>query len=138
MSQRNIIYPGSPLTTSFVIERKVGENGYIVIDTDTLDWEFHPLDLPQLIRKTVSSTSEIQKGEVDHIIYEVEGDSSSLAKVKDHELLDKKVNTEYESKASLNLSNLSYSEQLAIYLREVQKLGEEEIARLITKVIQYD
>ena len=138
MSQRNIVYPGSPLTTSFVRERKVGENGYIVLDTDTLDWEFHPLDLPQLIRTSVNSVDQIKKGEIDHIIYEVEGDSSSLAKVKDHDLLDKKVNTEYESKASLALNGLSYSEQLAIYLREVQKLGEEEIARLITKVRQYD
>ena len=138
MSQENIVYPGSPLNTSFARERKVGEHGYIVLDTDTLDWEFHPLDLPQLIRKSVTSMDGVVKDEVDHIIYEVEGDSTTLAKVKDHELLDKKVNTEYESQASLNLRDLSYSEELAMYLREVQRLEDDEIARLITKVRQYD
>jgi hypothetical protein len=81
---------------------------------------------------------DVVKDEVDHIIYEVEGDSTTLAKVKDHELLDKKVNTEYESQASLNLRDLSYSEELAMYLREVQRLEDDEIARLITKVRQYD
>ena len=86
----------------------------------------------------MSSTSEIQKGERDHIIYEVEGDSSTLSNIKDHELLDKKVNTEYESQAALDLRNLLYSEELAVYLKEVQGLDDEEIARLITKVRQYD
>ena len=138
MSQENIVYPGSPLNTSFARERKVGEHGYVVLDTDTLDWEFHPLDLPQLIRKSVTSTDQIKKGEVDHIIYEVEGDAGSLAMVKEHELLDKKINTEYESKASLQLRNLLYSEELAVYLKEVQGLDDKEIARLITKVRQYD
>lgn len=138
MSQENIIYPGSPVNTSFSREKKVGENGYIVVDTNTLDWDFYPLDLPQLLRKTVTSMEDVVKDEVDHIIYEVEGDSTTLAKVKDHELLDKKVNTEYESQASLNLRDLSYSEELAMYLREVQRLEDDEIARLITKVRQYD
>jgi hypothetical protein len=138
MSQENIVYPGSPLNTSFSRERKVGENGYIVVDTNTLDLDFYPLDLPQLLRKTVTSMDDVVKDEVDHIIYEVEGDSTTLAKVKDHELLDKKVNTEYESQASLNLRDLSYSEELAMYLREVQRLEDDEIARLITKVRQYD
>lgn len=138
MSQENIVYPGSPLNTSFSREKKVGENGYIVVDTHTLDWDFYPLDLPQLLRKTVTSMDYVVKDEVDHIIYEVEGDASSLANVKEHELLDKKINTEYESKASLDLRDLSYSEELAMYLREVQRLEDDEIARLITKVRQYD
>ena len=138
MTQENIVYPGSPINTSFARTRSENEHGYIVIDTETLEWAFHPFDLPQLIRKTVSSTSEIQKGERDHIIYEVEGDSATLSNIKDHELLDKKVNTEYESKASLQLRNLLYSEELAVYLKEVQGLDDEEIARLITKVRQYD
>ena len=138
MTQENIVYPGSPINTSFARTRSENEHGYIVIDTETLEWDFHSFDLPQLIRKTVSSTSEIQKGDRDHIIYEVEGDSTTLSNIKDHELLDKKVNTEYESQAALDLRNLLYSEELAVYLKEVQGLDDEEIARLITKVRQYD
>ena len=138
MTQENVVYPGSPINTSFARTRSENEHGYIVIDTETLDWEFHPLDLPQLIRKSVTSTDQIKKGEVDHIIYEVEGDSATLSNIKDHDLLDKKVNTEYESQAALDLRDLLYSEELAVYLKEVQGLDDKEIARLITKVRQYD
>lgn len=138
MTQENIVYPGSPINTSFARERKENENGYIVVDTDTLDWEFHPFDLPQLIRKTVTSMDQVEKDSVDHVIYELEGNSSSLASVKEHELLDKKINTEYESQASLDLKDLSYSEELSVYLKEVQGLDDEEITRLITKVRRYD
>ena len=138
MTQENIVYPGSPVNTNFSRERSENEHGFIIVDTDTLEWEFHPLDLPQLIRKTVTSTDQMLKSDYDHVIYEIAGDSVALANVKDHELLDKKVNTEYQSQASLDLQNKTYSEELAYYLSEVQQLEPEEITRLITKVKQYD
>lgn len=138
MSQENIMYPGSPINTSFSRERSTNEHGYIVVDTESLEAKFYPLDLPQLIRKTVTSMDEVVQGSVDHIIYELAGDSTALARVKDHELLDKKINTEYESQATLDLRDLSYSEELACYLREVQRLGDDEITRLVTKVRKYD
>ena len=56
------------------------------------------------------------KSDYDHVIYEIEGDASTLLSVKEHELLDKKINSEYKSQASLDLSNKSYSEELAYYL----------------------
>ena len=138
MSQGALIYPGSPVNTSFSREKKVRENGYIIVDTETLEWSFHDLELPQLIRKTVTSTDEMARDPIDHVIYELEGDAQSLASAKDHELLDKKINTEYESKASLQLQDLTFSEELAWYLQEVQHLSPEEISRLITKVKHYD
>ena len=87
-TQRNIVYPGSPMTTSF--HRNEVKTGYLVIDNDW-NWTWHEFDLPQLIRKTVTSTDEMVQTEWHHTIYEVEGDVSDLSGVKNSELLDKKV-----------------------------------------------
>lgn len=48
--QGNIVYPGSPVTTSF--HRNRVSTGYILIDSNDLTtWEWHEFNLPQLIRK---------------------------------------------------------------------------------------
>ena len=70
-TQRNIVYPGSPMTTSF--HRNVVKTGYLLIDDDW-SWTWHEFDLPQLLRKTVSSTEEMVQTEWHHTIYEAEGD----------------------------------------------------------------
>ena len=94
-TQRNIVYPGSPMTTS--IHRNIVKTGYLTIDTDTHHfdedwcWTWHEFKLPQLIRKTVTSAEEMVQTDWHHTIYEVEGDVSDLSGVKNSELLDKKV-----------------------------------------------
>ena len=87
-TQRNIVYPGSPMTTSF--HRNEVQTGYLIID-DNFDWTWHQFNLPQLIRKTVEDPSEMVQTMFHHTIYEVEGDVQDLAKVKNSDLLDKKV-----------------------------------------------
>ena len=87
-TQRNIVYPGSPMTTSF--HRNQVQTGYLTID-DNMNWTWYKFDLPQLIRKTVDSPDEMVQTDFHHTIYELEGDVSDLAKVKNSELLDKKV-----------------------------------------------
>ena len=49
-TQRNIVYPGSPMTTSF--HRHHVKTGYILIDKDW-SWTWHEFTLPQLLRRTV-------------------------------------------------------------------------------------
>ena len=88
-TQRNIVYPGSPMTVEF--HRNKVSTGYIIIETDDWSWEWGEFDLPQLIRKKVSHKSEMVKTERDHTIYELEGDLQDLAAVENSELLDKKV-----------------------------------------------
>jgi DNA repair exonuclease SbcCD nuclease subunit len=46
-TQRNIVYPGSPMTTSF--HRNAVETGYLQIDDRDWTWEWFKFDLPQLI-----------------------------------------------------------------------------------------
>jgi DNA repair exonuclease SbcCD nuclease subunit len=118
-SQRNIVYPGSPVTTSF--HRSEVTSGVVILDSDLLEWDFYELDLPQLIRKTVGSAAEMVPTSYHHTIFEVEGDVGQLATVKNTELLDKKLVLR-EHKASLDLRNLPVQEELRIYLENVLKV----------------
>lgn len=130
-----ILYPGSPLTTSFHRGRTKNTNGCIVLNTATLNYTWHELgDLPQLIRKTIQVGEELVKDEYDRVIYEVEGDISDLKSVKDSELLDKKVNKNVGKPATLDLSNKSGTdEELSIYLTKIEQLPSDKVNRLVDK-----
>ena len=124
-SQRNILYPGSPLSTSF--HRNPIKNGVIIFDTDTLEHEWIELGLPQLIRKTVKSTDEIVETDYDHTIYEIEGNMSDLANVStDGDLIDKKVLTK-NTERTLDLNNLTIKQELKLYLDKILKLDRSKI-----------
>ena len=57
-----------------------------------------------------------------HTIYEIEGDVQDLAKVKNSDLLDKKV-VKREVEATLDLlENLTMEEELVKYLKEILKI----------------
>jgi DNA repair exonuclease SbcCD nuclease subunit len=122
-SQRNIVYPGSPLTTSF--HRNEVDSGIIMLDSESLQWEFTSLGLPQLLRKTVSSPEEMIPSNYHHTIYEIEGDVGSLTNIKNSELLDKKI-IKREQKSKLNLVDLTLEEELKMYLKEVLNIGNVE------------
>ena len=127
-TQRNIVYPGSPMTTSF--HRNEVKTGYIVIDDDW-NWTWHQFNLPQLIRKTVSSTEEMKQTDFHHTIYEVEGDVSDLSGVKNSELLDKKV-IKRKTEATLILDKeMTIEEELGEYLSYILELEEEKVKKII-------
>ena len=127
-TQRNIVYPGSPMTTSF--HRNQVQTGYLTID-DNMDWTWYKFDLPQLIRKTVDSPDEMVQTDFHHTIYELEGDVSDLAKVKNSELLDKKV-VKRTVEATLDLhADMSISDELGIYLKEILSLDDIKIRNIM-------
>ena len=127
-TQRNIVYPGSPMTTSF--HRNVVKTGYLLIDDDW-SWTWHEFDLPQLLRKTVSSTEEMVQTEWHHTIYEVEGDVSDLSGVKNSDLLDKKV-IKRKTEATLILDKeMTIEEELAEYLSYILELEEHKVKKII-------
>jgi hypothetical protein len=124
-SQRNILYPGSPVTTSF--HRKPVDTGVIIFDTNSLQHKWIKLNLPQLIRKTVSDTSDMIKTDFNHTIYELEGDLAELSKVKPSDLLDKKI-VQKVSPSALNITkDMTLEEELILYLKDIQKLNPEKI-----------
>lgn len=56
-TQRNIVYPGSPMTTSF--HRTQVKTGYLLINEQDWSWLWEPFELPQLIRKTVRDAKDM-------------------------------------------------------------------------------
>ncbi len=127
-TQRNIVYPGSPMTTSF--HRNQVQTGYLIID-DNFDWTWHQFDLPQLIRKTVEDPAEMVQTDFHHTIYELEGDVQDLAKVKNSDLLDKKV-VKREVEATLDLhGDMTISDELGVYLKEILSLDDNKIRNIM-------
>lgn len=128
-SQLNIVYPGSPLSTSY--HRAPITNGVIILDSEDNSYEWIELQLPQLIRKTIDNSADAVKTDYDHTIYEIVGDMSELSTVDtDNNIIDKKIINK-SSDASLNLVNMSISEELLLYLRKILKLPENTIDKVI-------
>ena len=128
-SQRNIVYPGSPMTTSF--HRTEVNTGYLLINHTNWKWIWEPFDLPQLIRKTVTSPDEMIPTDFHHTIYELEGDIQDLANVKNSELLDKKV-VKRSSEAALVMSKeMSIQEELVEYLAYILELEDDKIQNIV-------
>jgi|TARA_B100001063_G_scaffold229847_1_gene242424 hypothetical protein len=129
-TQRNIVYPGSPMTTSF--HRNNVETGYLMIDdNDGFQWTWHAFDLPQLIRKTVTDPSEMIQTEFDHTIYEIEGDVSDLSNIKNSELLDKKV-IKRKTEATLILGKeMTIEEELGEYLSYILELDDSKVKNIL-------
>lgn len=134
--QRNILYPGSPLTVSF--HRSPVDTGIILLDTDTLAHRFIKLDLPQLIRKTIKAGEPMPPGDVDHVIYEVEGDISELANITNSDLLDKVILSRNSDDVGLILDkNMSMVEEVEEYLRYVLNINEDSVKKILQEVNGY-
>jgi len=128
-TQRNIVYPGSPMTTSF--HRNEVQTGYLLINPQDWSWMWDAFELPQLIRKTVSDPAEMVATDWHHTIYEVEGDIQELAEVKNSDLLDKKV-VKKSSEATLELSKeMTMQEELVEYLLYILELPESKIPNIV-------
>jgi len=126
--QRNIIYPGSPLTTTF--HRSRVDTGYILIEEDW-SWTWHPFKLPQLIRKTVQDPGDMIATDYDHTVYELEGDLVDLANVKNSDLLDKKVIKRSTETALILTPEMTISEELAEYLLFILELDEDKVSTIM-------
>ena len=134
--QRNLVYPGSSLVTSFHRQR-VG-TGYILIDSDELTrWTWHEFDLPQLIRKTVSSEAEMVPTSPDHTIYEIEGSIVDLGEIKNSDLLDKKLVKRSTDTTLILSKEMSIPDELVEYLRYILELPENQIEEALTTYNDY-
>lgn len=127
-SQRNIVYPGSPLATSF--HRNPVKTGVIIIDTETMGHKWVECKVPQLYKKTVDNQDDIVEDDFDLVIYDVEGDSMNIKGLEDNDLIDKKTIVR-EQPATLNLQNLTVEEELITYLKEIENLKKEDITEVM-------
>ena len=127
-TQRNIVYPGSPMSTSF--HRNEIKTGYLLID-DNWSWTWHKFDMPQLYRKTVTDPADMIPTEFHHTIYEIEGDVTDLANVKNSDLLDKKLLRKTSESTLALVKEMSIEEELALYFTDVLNLDKEKINKIL-------
>lgn len=124
-TQMNIVYPGSPVTTSF--HRTETQTGVLIIDDTDMSWQWVELEVPQLIRLTVDSEEDMVPTDFHHTVYELEGDAIDLSNVnKENPLLDKKI-VKHKTDSTLNLEGLSIKEELSLYLKEIRTLNDEKL-----------
>ena len=128
-SQRNILYPGSPVTTSF--HRSLVDTGVLIVDTETLEHDWVKLELPQLIRKTIQAGEEMPATEYHHTIYEVEGDMSELANMDNTELLDKKVVKRDTDVALFITPTMTLADEVKEYLLYILQLPENTVEEIL-------
>ncbi len=134
-SQRNILYPGSPVTTSF--HRNEVDTGVILFDSDTMKHEWIKLNLPQLIRKTIKVGEPMPATDYHHTIYEVEGDMSELSGIDNHELLDKKVVKRDVDTTLILGSELTLEQEVEEYLTYVLQLNEAAISAALKELANH-
>lgn len=128
--QANLVYPGSPMTTSF--HRSKVDTGYLLIEDNLLDWSWHKFCLPQLIRKTVTDPADMVPTSPDHTIYEIEGNISDLSNIKNSDILDKKL-VKRSRDTTLVLGNkMTIEDELKEYFMYVLELPEDKIKELIS------
>jgi DNA repair exonuclease SbcCD nuclease subunit len=133
--QKNILYPGSPVTTSF--HRHAVDTGVIILDTKALTHEWRKLQLPQLIRKTVAVHDPKPPTDYDHTIYQVEGDMQELGELEDSELIDRKVIKRDTDSALILDKEMSMSEEIREYLAYILDLPETTIENVLKEFQNY-
>ncbi len=133
-SQRNILYPGSPYTTSF--HRSPVDTGAILLDADTLSHEWRKFKLPQLLKRTVSAqeASTATATSFDHTIYEVQGDMQELGELEDSELIASKVLKRDTDSALMLDPEMSLDAEVKEYLTYILELPEPTIDKVLQEM----
>jgi len=134
-SQRNILYPGSPYTTSF--HRNRVDTGAILLDTTTLEHSWLKFELPQLIKQTVGVHDPKPQTLFDHTIYEIEGDLHELGQLEDSDLIDKKVVKRAQETQLILDPELSLGEEVREYLTYILQLNEDAVALTLKEFYNY-
>lgn len=130
--QRNILYPGSPYTTSF--HRHSVDTGAILLDVGTLEHQWLKFDLPQLIKRTIAAGETPTPTDWDHTIYEVEGDMQELGLLEDSELVASKVIKRDTDSALILDPEMSLTEEVREYLTYILELPEDTVADVLKEL----
>ena len=126
--QDNILYPGSPYTTSF--HRSKVKTGAILLDETTLKHKWLTFELPQMLRKTVSVGEDMPEDSYDIISYEVEGNIIDLSGITDKTVI-KKLQHKKKDTALILRQGMSILEELREYLLYVNMLEPNHVDSLL-------
>lgn len=133
--QRNILYPGSPVTTSF--HRSIVDTGVIILDSESLEHTWSKLELPQLLRKTVKAGEPTPQTDYHHTVYEVEGDISELGVLEDSDIIDKKVLKRELDTALILTPDLTLEQEVQEYLTYVLQVNEKSVEKALLELSNY-
>lgn len=134
-SQRNILYPGSPYTTSF--HRTRVDTGAIILDVDNLSHEWRKFDLPQLIKKTITAeeaSTAANATTFDHTIYEVQGDMQELGDLQDSELIATKVLKRDTDSALMLDAEMTLDQEVREYITYILELPEPTVDKVLKEM----
>lgn len=134
-SQRNILYPGSPYTTSF--HRTRVDTGAIILDVDNLSHEWRKFDLPQLIKKTITAeeaSTAANATTFDHTIYEVQGDMQELGDLQDSELIATKVLKRDTDSALMLDAEMTLDQEVREYVTYILELPEPTVDKVLKEM----
>lgn len=132
-SQLNIKYPGSPFSTSFHRNpSNKGSTGMYIVDTSDGTDQWVQLDLPELLRFKVDSPEDMIADDTNVVIYELEGELEDLARVKDSDLLDKKVANNVFSEAQLDLEGGNLTDEVVEYLTKIKQVSPARVNELVS------
>ena len=127
----SIYYPGSPVNTTFDRNPKHRYGvDIITVDPDNVadhSVSFVDLELPKLLRRTVSVGEELIANPVHHAIYEVTGSIDEIASVQKSPLLDKKMVINKSTESTLNLKDKSIVEELQIWMNHIGIKNQEQV-----------
>jgi DNA repair exonuclease SbcCD nuclease subunit len=132
----NVYYSGSPVNTTFDRgdNREYGVNIVDYINPNSYTVTFKDLKLPKLIRYTVDSDTELKADSYHHVVYEVTGSIDKLSKIKNHELLDKKIAEKPQENSVLDLTDKTLSEELEAYLQYIKVENKKAVIELFNKL----
>lgn len=134
-SQQNILYPGSPVTTSF--HRHTLDTGAILFDSNDHSHQWLKLELPQLIRKTVGVHDERPATNYHHTIYEITGDMAELAELENSDLVDKKVIKRSTDTALMLDPGMSLAQEVSEYLTFILQLPPQTVEAVLKEMQNY-
>ena len=100
-----------------------------MIDTEYWTHERVIWDLPQLIKKTITSEDEIVEDDYNHVVYQLKGSLTDLKDITNDKVVEKVV--EREDTLSVDLQKLSLTEEIHAYLTEVLNLDEDTVNEVI-------
>jgi hypothetical protein len=131
-SQRNILYPGSPYTTSF--HRSRVDTGAILLDVTSLEHQWLKFNLPQLIKRTIEADETPVSTDFDHTIYEVQGDMQELGELADSELIASKVIKRDSDSALMLDPEMSLDAEVREYLTYILELPEPTVDKVLKEM----
>lgn len=137
-SQLNLLYPGSPYTTSFHRGVPTGANGVFIVDSSTKTYEWVELDMPQLIKVSIqaSDVDTYVRSTYHNEILEVSGTLEELAKLEIDKVDTRKAKEVSKPAVVQFKESMTVEDELVEYLYSVKQLKTDDVSGILTALAE--